>query len=223
MSFWYPRDEVDDGREMLRHGLLKRGIQTICDFYTRRNLWAMARLWKEIASEPNYRIRHFLRFAFTSIIPYISLKQSYGGGGGLSSTLYIASLTSEKNVAEVFGRKADSLLKSLPNFNILASTTDVRVLLGSADKLPVPDESVDYIFADPPFGSNIYYADCSLLWETWLGQLTDESQEMVVRGFGGCAATHLQGTVPAHPLLAILTSTPWVVVTVPALVLCARL
>jgi hypothetical protein len=29
---WYPRDEVDNGREMLRHGLLKRGIQTICDF-----------------------------------------------------------------------------------------------------------------------------------------------------------------------------------------------
>jgi len=45
----------------------------------------------------------------------------------------------------------------------------------------------------------------------------------IVRGFGGCAATHLKGTVPAHPLLAILTSTPWVVVTVPALVLCARL
>src|SRR6266446_17006 len=98
---WYPRDEVDNGREMLRHGLLKRGIQTICDFYTRRNLWAMARLWKEIESEPNQRVRHFLRFAFTSIIPYVSLKQSYGGGGGgLSSTLYIASLTSEKNVVE---------------------------------------------------------------------------------------------------------------------------
>ena len=47
--------------------------------------------------------------------------------------------------------------------------------------------------------------------------------QAVVRGFGGCAATHLKGTVPAHPFLAILTSTPWVVVTVPALVLCARL
>jgi hypothetical protein len=44
-----------------------------------------------------------------------------------------------------------------------------------------------------------------------------------VRGFGGCAATHLKGTVPVHPFLAILTRTPWGVVTVPALVLCARL
>src|SRR5215470_9012510 len=44
-----------------------------------------------------------------------------------------------------------------------------------------------------------------------------------VRSFGGCAATHPTGTVPAHPLLAMLPRTPWVVVTVPALVLCARL
>ncbi len=43
-----------------------------------------------------------------------------------------------------------------------------------------------------------------------------------VRCFGGCAATHLKGTVPVQPFFAIL-STPWVVVTVPALVLCARL
>src|SRR6185312_12918343 len=39
--------------------------------------------------------------------------------------------------------------------------------------------SVDYIFTDPPFGSNIFYADCSLLWEVWLDDLTDESKEAV--------------------------------------------
>jgi len=45
----------------------------------------------------------------------------------------------------------------------------------------------------------------------------------LVRGFGGCATTHLKGTEPTEPFLAILTRTSWVVVTVPALVLCARL
>jgi hypothetical protein len=181
IPYWYPRHEVDKGREMLRHGLLKRGIQNISDFYTKRNLWAMARLWTEIESAPNRRMLDFLRFTFTSIIPYVSLKQSYGGGGGgLSSTLYIASLTSEKNVLEVFKRKAEGLLKSLPTFSALAKAAEVLVRLGSADALPMPDKSVDYIFADPPFGSNIFYADCSLLWETWIGQLTDESKEMVI-------------------------------------------
>src|SRR5262249_35932521 len=31
-----------------------------------------------------------------------------------------------------------------------------------------------------PFGSNIFYADSSLLWEAWLGELTNQSAEIVV-------------------------------------------
>src|SRR5262245_32306263 len=41
-------------------------------------------------------------------------------------------------------------------------------------------------------------------------------------GLGGCAASHVEGTRPAHTFRAILVNRPWVVVTVPALVLCAR-
>src|SRR5215510_6597718 len=48
------------------------------------------------------------------------------------------------------------------------------------------------------------------------------AKHIVVRGLGGCAASHIEGTRPARTFCAILTSRPWVVVTVPALVLCAR-
>ncbi len=44
----------------------------------------------------------------------------------------------------------------------------------------------------------------------------------MVRGFGGYAATHVEGTGPARAFRAILAGRPWVVVTVPALVLRAR-
>ena len=141
----------------------------------------MARLWKEVESQSHLRMRAFLRFALTSIVSYVSLKQSYGGGGGgLSSTLYIASLTLEKNVGEVFSRKVESLLSNLSKLNELSRAGSTHVVLGSADIVPLLEQSVDYIFADPPFGSNIYYADSSLLWESWLGELTDETKEMVV-------------------------------------------
>ncbi len=46
--------------------------------------------------------------------------------------------------------------------------------------------------------------------------------QLLVRGFGGCAATRLEGTGTAGVLPAILPGGPWVVVTVPALVPCAR-
>ncbi|MFO0821033.1 MAG: hypothetical protein U1A77_24015 [Pirellulales bacterium] len=44
----------------------------------------------------------------------------------------------------------------------------------------IPDSSVDLVFADPPFGGNIFYADASLLWEGWLQRYTDVSAEMVI-------------------------------------------
>src|SRR6266446_3424646 len=47
-------------------------------------------------------------------------------------------------------------------------------------------------------------------------------EHAVVRGFGGCAASHAEGTRPAHAFCALLAGRPWVVVTVPALVPCAR-
>jgi hypothetical protein len=44
----------------------------------------------------------------------------------------------------------------------------------------IPDSSVDYVFTDPPFGSNVFYADCSVLWESWLNEFTEEEREIVV-------------------------------------------
>src|SRR3712207_8659188 len=43
------------------------------------------------------------------------------------------------------------------------------------------DDSVDYVFTDPPFGSNIFYSDMSLFQEAWLGTLTDRTHEAVDR------------------------------------------
>ena len=53
------------------------------------------------------------------------------------------------------------------------------VTCGGAVQIRLPSESVDYVFTDPPFGSNIFYADCSLLWEAWLQDFTDVKQEAV--------------------------------------------
>lgn len=51
---------------------------------------------------------------------------------------------------------------------------------GSATALSIPDSSVDYIFTDPPFGSNIYYSEASHVWESWLDSFTDRTVEAVV-------------------------------------------
>jgi len=53
----------------------------------------------------------------------------------------------------------------------LASVTsaDYKVLKGSATKLDmIDDQSIDYIYTDPPYGSKIAYLDLSTMWNAWL-------------------------------------------------------
>ena len=40
------------------------------------------------------------------------------------------------------------------------------------------------VVTDPPLGSNIFYCDMSLFREAWLGRMTDNAREAVVRTTG---------------------------------------
>ncbi|MCL4768325.1 MAG: hypothetical protein KJZ80_19065 [Hyphomicrobiaceae bacterium] len=58
-------------------------------------------------------------------------------------------------------------------------------MLASADRLVhLADGSVDYVFTDPPFGSNNFYSDMNLFQEAWLGEATDRAFEAVVHTTG---------------------------------------
>lgn len=57
----------------------------------------------------------------------------------------------------------------------------VRVSCQSACQLPqLKDKSVDYIFTDPPFGSNINYSEMNFLWESWLQTFTNNCEEAII-------------------------------------------
>src|SRR5262249_9750858 len=97
----------------------------------------------------------------------------------LTSTLYIASLSYEFNVFSLLRRKLTTIVKLFRTTAHLAGQAEVRQ--SSAQELSwVPSSSIDYVFTDPPFGSNIFYADSSFLWEAWLQRFTDETLEAVV-------------------------------------------
>lgn len=57
--------------------------------------------------------------------------------------------------------------------NTIISTQSITIPLEMA-------ESADYIFTDPPFGSNIIYSDLNILWESWLRASTNTQVEAVV-------------------------------------------
>ena len=42
------------------------------------------------------------------------------------------------------------------------------------------DNSIDYIFTDPPFGSNLDYSELSFIWESWLKVKTNNNEEAII-------------------------------------------
>jgi DNA modification methylase/transcriptional regulator with XRE-family HTH domain len=181
---WYPTTPLADNREMyVRCALHLQKIATVADFYTPRNLQALALLWQEIFKIEDPRICQALAFAFTNTAWHGTRMRRFNARGGqrpLTGTLYIPQLSSEVNVLEVMRNKIAQLQRYYQNFRPVGSDRPA-VLLGTATDLSgISDASVDYVFTDPPFGSNIFYADCNLIWESWLGRLTDPEKEAVV-------------------------------------------
>ena len=178
---WFPTTRFDASRPMWRRGHDDLGITTVADFYSLRNLKALSLLWEAASNERDPRLRSALRFSLTAILNRASRRYQWNPKrptNVLGGTLYISSLRYEWNVLSLWRRKTRAVTKLFrcgPAF-----TGTVRTIHGSATSLPLEDESIDYCFADPPFGSHIVYSDVSLLWEAWLDELTDRGAEAIV-------------------------------------------
>jgi hypothetical protein len=95
----------------------------------------------------------------------------------LMGTLYIGSFMEEANVLRLLLPRIDKsieLARTIPQNGCARTST-----LHAGNLKYLKDQLIDYIFTDPPFGSNIFYSDCSFLWESWLGEFMDESKEAV--------------------------------------------
>lgn len=179
---WYPTIPFGPDREMWRKSHEVMGISSVDGFYTRRNLRALATLWRRVNAEPDDRIRTALRFAFTAMANRASRRYQWNAKRPTNvqtGTLYISSLNYEWNVLSLFHRKVRDVhayYAAHPSFPGEAEVVrDTATILAG-----VANDSVDYIFTDPPFGANIYYADCALLWESWLGEHTDPRDEILI-------------------------------------------
>ena len=163
-------------------------------FFSPRNAIALLELWKAIGEISDDATRQKLRFAFTAILPRASKRYQWSPMRPLNAqnqTYYIAPVYYEWNVFDLFARKVNAAIRSdnvlfgrQPKLDGL-SLKDVTYHIMSADRLAHLDrESIDYVFIDPPFGSNIFYSDMNLFQEAWIGRVTDHSSEAVVHTTG---------------------------------------
>lgn len=171
IPYWFPTDRMMDGKEARRND--KVGITHIHHFFYKRCLWVMSSIFNK-CNEP------IMKIWFTSQIVNISKLNRYRPTisfpyNPLSGTLYIGSQVSEPNVFQAYINK----LKKFENA-ISSITKHNFVSIVSATNLNIENNSIDYIFTDPPFGDNLSYSELNFIWECWLKVITNIEKEGII-------------------------------------------
>jgi DNA modification methylase len=101
--------------------------------------------------------------------------------GPLSGTLYISQLTAEIPLILYIKDKWESMKKCgtyLTKMDNSIITTQSTGVLSQ-----IPNECVDYIFTDPPFGENLNYSELNSIWETMIGIITNTTEEAIINSY----------------------------------------
>lgn len=178
-----PLDRFPD-MQMTRVGRMKTTNSAAIHYmFLPRAAQAMSLLWRKAKTNPDPRIRSMLIFMVEQAIWGFSILNRYSPSHFsqvnrmLTGVYYVASQTSECSPWYILSGKLDRLTKTFSTFKTSPTTV---ITTGTAAKLPLAAESVDYIFTDPPFGENIYYSDLNFLVESWHSVKTDPNPEAIV-------------------------------------------
>lgn len=95
--------------------------------------------------------------------------------GYQSGTLYVPSLPVEKNIIDGIRKQKLGIISD----SLSKVTTNQAVTTNSTTESPLPGAVIDYLFIDPPFGSNIMYSELNFLSESWQKVKTNINDEAI--------------------------------------------
>lgn len=182
--------------DLMYHGtrLGPKGFKRVHHLWGDRALHSMAWLWKACHEELDALTRFALLFWVEQALWGLSWQNrhkplQHGRLGGsavnnyMSGVYYVPSLHAECGVrynlegSRPSMGKRQSLVKTWKTSP--ARLGQVMMSTSSSTSLDLPDDSIDYVFVDPPFGANIYYADLAYLVEAWHGVYSRSSEEAI--------------------------------------------
>ena len=149
------------------------GITHTHQFYTNRNFIYLLQLF-ELAKD-NVELLSWLT-SVSLVTTKMYAFRTDRKGGFMKGTLYIPSYNIELNPSQSLTRKINGFIAT-----DYSTRGDSISSINSATQLySLPDASINYIFTDPPFGSNIMYSELKSIWESWIKVSTNIIEEAVV-------------------------------------------
>ncbi len=183
-----PFNEFPD-MQMTRVGRMKTtNVTHVHDLFLPRTIQVLSRFFEKVNAVHDASIKKALKiiaqhqFVNASVMNRYRPASSFGNSP-LTGVYYVSSLVAEANVFDLL-RGSINRIKRMEKGswgkgqnqgdNVFISTSSVSNLSS------ISDQSVDYIFTDPPFGENIYYSDLNYLVESWYGVISDATPEAIV-------------------------------------------
>jgi len=184
IPYWFPSEPMmNKGKEWgdtWRSGV-HQGITHTHHFYSKRNLWIISAIYDRIIKIDDKRIRNFLLIWFTSSFSRLNKMNRYMPShnrhvGPLSGTLYISYFQAEISPFYfMFENKYNA------HKNIKIQNSKSIISCQSATNLSqIKNDSIDYIFVDPPFGDNLMYSELNFIIESWLKIYENTVNEAII-------------------------------------------
>jgi len=179
IPYYFPINDITEGHN-LNQPKKSHNFKRINDFYFNSSLIILSKFW-DFAQKSKYK--SFVMFFVSSMLSMRCTKRMpyrpKGLSAGTVNNLSIPSLIQQYSPIEVAKRKLNKDFKKALAIN--ENKKEVFISTQSATDLSnIPNNSIDYIFTDPPFGDNIMYSDMNFISESWLKLFTNTSDEAIV-------------------------------------------
>lgn len=173
-----------------RHNFPAYGMTHLHHLFSDRALTTLAVLWDWCSSEENPYLRLSLLFWVEQAIWGLSWMNRWRPEGFShvnqyqTGVYYVPAIHAECSPRYNLGGsdpargKRASLVKTWAGSPARAG--QIVISTASSTRLDLPEDSVDYIFVDPPFGANISYSDLAHLVESWHQVWMDDVEEAIV-------------------------------------------
>lgn len=177
---WLNTDELKKGDRWKRDALGLKKIHYTHQFFTHKNFSVLSDMMAKIQGfECSNRTKNILRTLCTACISRLHKLNRYipkhnRHVGPMSGTLYVSPLWVEISPIKFLEEKIKAHKKiDLTNSRSFVSNN-------SATKLMLEDNSIDYIFTDPPFGENLQYSELNAIYESFINIRTNDLKEAVI-------------------------------------------
>lgn len=171
-------------------------VSTVEQLFSDEQLAKLAILKSMILKEKDNNIRNSLMLMFSGLLTKANLTyhttpvRTVGDAAPFRYYRYrIAPKPVSIDIMHYFGlryKRINAAKREMEYFINKRTINNIQIKKGSATDLSwISEESIDYIYTDPPYGKKIPYLDLSVMWNAWLDLKVTRKDQMLEAIEGG--------------------------------------